>query len=160
MQANNLGKITMGKVQFTFFMLMGWSAFAFAEITDVTGNLDAGPNREILSGGYVCRDALDIFRLYELRANGVSDANMNVAAKKIVSGSCKQLPPTSVWVTGIKLAKIYGKAMPQPSLYVVVRVRISGDYYYVAPHFLNDTGFEIIKQAQIQNKRNGTPLVQ
>lgn len=48
MQANNLGKITMGKVQFTFFMLMGWSAFAFAEITDVTGNLDAGPNREIL----------------------------------------------------------------------------------------------------------------
>lgn len=150
----------VSKVQFAFFMLMGFSTFASAEITNVTGNLDAGPTREVLSGGYLCRDALDIFRLYELRANGVSDASMNAAAKKIVSNACKELPPTSVWITGVKLAKIYGKAMPQPSLYVVVRVRVNGDYYYVAPHFLNGTGFEIIKQAQIQNKRNGSPLVQ
>lgn len=150
----------LSKVRFALFTLMGLSAFASAEITGVTGNLDAGPTREILSGGYLCRDALDIFRLYELRANGVSNTKMNVEAKKIVSNACKELPPTSVWITGVKLAKIYGKAMPQPSVYVVVRVRVNGEYYYVAPHFLNETGFEIIKQAQIQNKRNGAPLVQ
>lgn len=151
----------LSKVQVTFFILMGFISHATAEISDVTGNLDVGPTREIVSGGYLCRDALDIFRIYELRATGGSAAQMTLAVKSMEkNGACKELPPTSVWVTGVKLAKINGKAMPQRSLYVVVRVRVNGDYYYVAPHFLNETGFEIIKQAQIQNKRNGTPLVQ
>lgn len=148
-------------VRCTLFSLLAFSSISSAEIIDATGNLDVGPTREVLSDGTVCRDALDIFRFYEIRAKGGSDAQIASAVNaSMKSGACKDLPPTSVWVTGIKLAKIYGKAMPQPSLYVVARVKIDGTFYYVAPHFLNQTGFEIIKQAQIQNKRNGTPLVQ
>lgn len=136
-----------------------------AEIFGVTGDLDVGPAQDFLSPSIVCHDPNILFRMYEQLPSG---PDQNVRKNFFISyftplvskGTCGLVPASTAYVIGIRTAMIRkGKGEPA-SKYVVARVSLNGERVYVMPDGLQQTGFEIIKSAQDENRKNGAPLVQ
>lgn len=136
-----------------------------AEIYGVTGDLDVGPAQDFISQNIVCNDANVLFRMYERLPPDQDLAIrkeffMNYYTPYVKTGECGVVPASTAYVVGIKTAMIK-KANAQPaSKYVLVRVVINGEHLYATPEGLQQTGFEIIKAAQLENKKMGAPLVQ
>jgi hypothetical protein len=134
---------------------------AHAEMFDVTGDLAIGPARDYLKPSVLCKTADPFFSLYERFANGSSPESVEEFMRgQVKQGVCKETPAATAYVNAIKMAKISGTERPAASLYTLAKVTVEGRNYYVMPQALGQTGFEIIKRSQLQNKRNVTPLVQ
>lgn len=144
-----------------FLTVLAYGNPAVADISSLSGDLDYGPKRVVFQSGFYCYDALDIFKIYEVWPNGgTTDMANALADKKLKSGSCKILPTMSVTVRGLRIARVYGKAMPEKSIYVIPRIIVDGTQGYTFPNNLGAVGFEIIKQSQHANKEEGLPIRQ
>mgnify|MGYP003384770318 CR=1 FL=1 len=136
-----------------------------AEIYGVTGDLDVGPAQDFISQNVVCQDANVLFRMYE-RLPASQDLAvrkeffLNYYSPYIRTGECGVVPASTAYVIGIKTAMIKRPNAQPASKYVLVRVVINGEHLYATPEGLQQTGFEIIKSAQTENKKIGAPLVQ
>ena len=146
-------------------LLTAFAGQAQSEIYGVTGDLDVGPAQDFIRSGIVCHDADVLFRMYERLPTDQDVATrteffMSYFMPYIKKGECGAVPASTAYVTGIKTAMIKkGKAKPA-SKYVIARVVINGERLYVMPDRLQQTGFEIIKATQLENKKIGAPLVQ
>lgn len=144
-------------------MLLGFSCnLAVADIFGVTGDLDIGPAHDFISQDVVCKDAAVLFKMYEKLPHDETkkDYLVQYFTPYVNDGKCAVVPASTAYVVGIKTAMIRsGKGSPA-SKYVVVRVIIEGRSWYVMPNGLQQTGFDIIKTAQQENRRIGAPLVQ
>lgn len=152
-----------------FWMILG-AVFSFsgqveAEVFGVTGDLDVGPARDYLSPTIVCKDSNVIFKMYEKMPLGTDD-NARISfftsffESHMAKGMCRLVPASTAYVTGIRTAMIRKGKNGAASKYVVVKVSLNGENVYTTPNGLQQTGFEIIKAVQDENRRNGAPLVQ
>lgn len=152
------------------WLLMGCAAFTLtgqvhAEIFGATGDLDVGPAQDFLKPGIVCHDPNILFRMYEQLPAG-TDQNvrksffMSYFTPLISKGACGVVTASTAYVIGIRTAMIRKENGEPASKYVVAMVSLNGERVYVTPDGLQQTGFEIIKAAQDENRKNGAPLVQ
>lgn len=131
-----------------------------AAIVDATGDIDIGISRDVMESTSVCKNPNTYFQLIEMIADGKRDQGIRMVDAAIAKGDCLQVKAQSVTVTSVRMAKISGAERKVASIYVLVRVRGRGFDGYVAPSTLSERGVDIIRTAQLMNKRNGAPLVQ
>lgn len=137
---------------------------AQAEIYGLTDDLNVGPAQDFIQSSVVCKEAITHFKMYEgLMPSFDYDARKNYLIKfytpYVRAGSCGVIPTSTAYVVGVRTAMIKKNKAPA-SKYVVVRVSIKGERLYVTPDGLQQTGFEILKSIQQENRRLGAPLVQ
>ncbi|HIE5462772.1 TPA: hypothetical protein ACXNRN_002344 [Pseudomonas aeruginosa] len=137
---------------------------AQAEVYGLTDDLNVGPAQDFIQSSVVCKEAITHFKMYErLMPSFDYDARKNYLIKfytpYVKSGACGVIPTSTAYVIGIRTAMIKKDEAPA-SKYVVVRVSINGERLYVTPDGLQQTGFEILKTIQQENRRLGAPLVQ
>lgn len=135
-----------------------------AEIYGLTGDLNVGPAQDFIQTSVVCKEAITHFKMYEgLRPDldyaGRKNYLLKFYTPYVRTGACGVVPTSTVYVIGIRTAMIK-KIKAPASKYVIVRVSINGDRLYVTPDGLQQTGFEIIKSMQTENRKLGAPLVQ
>jgi len=138
------------------------STAVHAEITSLTGDIEYGPARDMVNKAPVCSSATDFFEMFQVAANTEDQAAVGAAWEALVKrGACTLLPPQTVYVNALRMAQISGSARKEPSVYTVAKIRADGKELFVLPNNLvGEAGFDIIKQSQQLNKRNGMPLVQ
>ncbi|MDF0730190.1 hypothetical protein P0Y43_05530 [Pseudomonas entomophila] len=131
-----------------------------ATIHDTTGDIDIGISRDVLQATVACKQPEVMFKLMEYVANGRRDSGVAYLEERTKAGACITVKMQSVTVLAVKMAKISGTERKTPSIYVLVKVRGPNFVAYVGPSALNHRGFDIIKDAQLLNKKIGAPLVQ
>ncbi len=131
-----------------------------AEVLSMTGDLNIGPVMDVTKWTVMCPNADSLFKAYEFVAmsqHSKVEPYMNSAVK---AGQCIEVPASSVFVVGVKMAKIAASKKAKPSVYILARVKLKGQFFYVMPNFLMENGFDIIKQGQLANHEMGYELVQ
>lgn len=137
---------------------------ASARIGAVSGDLDITPQRDYMQG-LMCDDPMMFFKIFDLAAQGLNENSPEMKAHKknldqqIAHGNCLSVPPSSVWVIGIKTAKISGSAR-QESLYGLAKVRVQGRTGYTFPNYVGQTGQLILQTGRQDNQKNGRGVYQ
>ncbi|MHC8356766.1 hypothetical protein ACYZTL_16460 [Pseudomonas sp. LB3P81] len=137
---------------------------ANAQIDMVSGDFDITPQQDYMQG-LMCNDPMMFFKILDLAAQGLDENSQKMKAhKKILDqqinrGNCVSVPPSSVWVIGIRTAKISGSAR-QESLYGLAKVRVQGRTGYTFPDYVGQTGQLIIQTGRQDNQKNGRGVYQ
>lgn len=131
-----------------------------AEIHNTTGDLNIGPVMDVTKWTVMCPNADTLFKTYEFVAMSQLSKVEPYINSAVKAGKCIEVPASSVFVVGVKMAKIGASKTAQPSVYILARVKFKGQFFYVMPNFLMESGFDIIKQGQLANKEMGYELVQ
>lgn len=143
---------------------LAFPMIASAQIDMVSGDFDITPQRDYMQG-LMCSDPMMFFKILDLAAQGLDEKSPKMKAhKKILDqqinlGNCLSVPPSSVWVIGIRTAKISGSARRE-SLYALAKIRIQDRYGYTFPNYVGQTGQLIIQKGRLDNQKNGRGVYQ
>lgn len=131
-----------------------------SEVYSTTGDLNIGPAMDVTKPTVMCGAADPLFRMFELRVLAQQSKMEPYLNSILKSGQCREVPASSVFVVGIKMTKIRASKDAEPSIFTLARVKLGGQFFYVFPEHLMESGFDIIKQSQLANQEMGYKLVQ
>jgi hypothetical protein len=136
---------------------------AFADVTNKSGDFDVGPHRDMVKGGFMCKNADVLFKFYEQipikepeRHNFIESS----VKQKIHSGDCWDIPPSSAMFTGIRYAEVKRADLKLPSLVFIPRVIVNGRVGYVLPLALTMNLPDIAELITTKNEERGWPSIQ
>lgn len=142
---------------------MALATNALAQVTNKSGDFDAGPLQEMVNGSFMCKSADTLFEFYEKvppvdqgRVKwGETFLNTNYR-----SGECWDIPPSSAYLTGFRYAEVKRADKKLPSVVIIPRIVISGRVGYVLPIALRMNLPDMVQAIQQKNKERGWPAIQ